>query len=559
MKFHVPIMELESAVDSISNTMYSLKSVQKIEFYDPYNTVIEWANYTFFKKKLPLYRASRLCNKMGANSLTLANLPQNTTLSGPLLLQFELSYGGRLYCVGPDRGLADDDCYKYLARYAGRYHFNMTQQQLVDTLKKGPVNTIYYLKATKKDITLTSSFVGYTGCVSKGSPPIYADKDDLHELYYQKMHSSFETVVQLLDNQVGLLSDSLHSFTLQSVKLLLLGQDDSWIGELNRYSPKFLLNHHNQQDMFPDFQKFFRNTVVKSKDDLIFRFTNATVLKELPLRTRLQIVSSFRQFTVSLKHRLRNLIFEISPDTVPDVPNTVLYKQEQNPVTFLNYITSLLPDADENLVVEAHILITNKKSSLLRDLAEINQLDMPVLYLSRFDFISSREDNGSGLSSQKPSPASSLTRIKRGAWGKFWARILDVASGDDVKMVQTLESANSANEFTMQKALADLSKTNFDIKDSMSQLGSTIGNITSQQQNLFSQVQYLTTTLAGTYAYYEHLAHTNQQSAMLASEYSALILQTILALDSLRKAQSLVSSAVTGTMDLSQVDTRTLY
>jgi hypothetical protein len=109
MRFHVPIMELESAVDSISNTMYSLKSVQKIEFYDPYNTVIEGANYTFFKKKLPLYRASRLCNKMGANPLTLANLPQNTTLSGPLLLQFELSYGGRLYCVGPDRGFVDDD------------------------------------------------------------------------------------------------------------------------------------------------------------------------------------------------------------------------------------------------------------------------------------------------------------------------------------------------------------------------------------------------------------------------------------------------------------------
>jgi hypothetical protein len=236
-----------------------------------------------------------------------------------------------------------------------------------------------------------------------------------------------------------------------------------------------------------------------------------------------------------------------------------LYKREQNPVTFLNYITSLLPDADENLVVETFILITNKKSSLLRDLAEIKQLDMPVLYLSRFDFISSKEDNGSGSSSQKPSPVSSLTRIKRGAWGRFWSRILDVASGDDVKIVQTLESANSANEFTMQKALAGLSKTNFDIKDSMSQLGSTIGNITSQQQNLFSQVQYLTTTLAGTYSYYEQLAHTNQQSAMLASEYSALILQTILALDSLRKAQSLVSSAVTGTIDLSQVDTRTLY
>jgi hypothetical protein len=229
---------------------------------------------------------------MGFNPLSLANLPQNTTLSGPLLLQFELSYGGRLFCVGPDKGFVDDDCYKYLACNAGRYHFNMTQQQLLDTLKKGPVNTIYYLKATKKDIALTSSFVGYTGCVSRGSPPIYADKDDLHELYYQKMHSSFETVVQQLDDQVGLLSDSLHSFTLQSLKLPLLDQDDSWIGELNRYSPKFLLNHHNQHDMFPDFQKFFRNTVVKSKDDLIFRFTNTTVLKELPLRTRLQIAPS---------------------------------------------------------------------------------------------------------------------------------------------------------------------------------------------------------------------------------------------------------------------------
>jgi hypothetical protein len=110
----------------------------------------------------------------------------------------------------------------------------------------------------------------------------------------------------------------------------------------------------------------------------------------------------------------------------------------------------------------------------------------------------------------------------------------------------------------MQKALADLSKTNFDMKDSLSHLGFTIGNITSQQHNLFSQVQYLTTTLAGTFSFYEHLAHTNQQSTMLASEYSALILQTILTLNSLQQAQSLVSTAVTGT-DLSQVDTRTVY
>jgi hypothetical protein len=182
---------------------------------------------------------------MGFSPLSLANLPQNTTLSGPLLLQFELSYSGRLFCVGPDRGFVDEVCYKYLASNAGRYHFNMTQQQLVDTLKKGPVNTIYYLKATKKDIALTSSFVGYTGCVSKGSPPIYADKDDLHESYYHKML----LLVQQLDDQVGLLSDSLHSFTLQSLKLPLIGQDDNWIGELNRYSPKFLLNHHNQHSV----------------------------------------------------------------------------------------------------------------------------------------------------------------------------------------------------------------------------------------------------------------------------------------------------------------------
>jgi hypothetical protein len=88
--------------------MYSLKSIQKIEFYDPYNTVIEGANYTFFKKKLPLYRASRLCNKMGFSPLSLANLLQNTALPGPLLLQFELSYSGRLFCVGPDKGFVDD-------------------------------------------------------------------------------------------------------------------------------------------------------------------------------------------------------------------------------------------------------------------------------------------------------------------------------------------------------------------------------------------------------------------------------------------------------------------
>jgi hypothetical protein len=103
--------------------------------------------------------------------------------------------------------------------------------------------------------------------------------------------------------------------------------------------------------MYPDFQHFFRNTVIKSQDDLIFQFVNSTVLKGLPPRTHLQIVSSFRQFTISLKHRLGNLILVISPDTAPDIPNTVLYKQEQNPVTYMKWGMSLLPDADENLEI----------------------------------------------------------------------------------------------------------------------------------------------------------------------------------------------------------------
>jgi hypothetical protein len=90
-------------------------------------------------------------------------------------------------------------------------------------------------------------------------------------------------------------------------------------------------------------------------------------------------------------------------------------------------------------------------------------------------------------------------------------------------------------------------------------LSFTLGNITNKQQTMFSQVSYLNSLSSSTMSFFEQVAHANQQSTMLASEYSALLLQTALVLDSLQRAQRLVATAISGSLDLTQIDARTLY
>jgi hypothetical protein len=236
---------------------------------------------------------------------------------------------------------------------------------------------------------------------------------------------------------VSQLTDSLHSFTLLTVKLPLKDSAEIWTRDLKAYAPTFLLNHHNKFSAWPYFQRFFTSTVNQTQNSNLISF---------------------------------------------------LFKPNQNPVIFLNWMASLFLDTEELFLVESYILIYNKKSSLLRDLAEIKQLDLPRHYLSRSDYTAS---------------ASTKPRSKRSTWGKFWAGVLIMASSEDIKKVQTVEHENSLNEFSMQAALSKLSKTNYQLKDSLSQLSLTLGNITNKQQMMFSQVSYLNSIISYTMSFFE--------------------------------------------------------
>jgi hypothetical protein len=189
--------------------------------------------------------------------------------------------------------------------------------------------------------------------VQDGKPNPKPPLSDARALYYEKLHTNFESITETLEDQVSQLTDSLHSFTLLAVKLPLKDSAEIWNRDLKAYAPTFLLNHHNKFSAWPHFQRFFTSTVNQTMDDLIHDFTDPAVLKELPIRVRYQILDAFRQFTLSLKYRLTALISEFNPELRPDIQNTFLLKPNQNPVTFLNWMASLFLDASSSTTKNA--------------------------------------------------------------------------------------------------------------------------------------------------------------------------------------------------------------
>jgi hypothetical protein len=567
LAYSIPVLELEAVTTTLRFSLGSLKNAHEFSYYLPLKTTIGSSNITLFQRKMPLYLASRLCNTEGLTPLNIDNLPKDASFRQGILLQTEMAVGEAesLFCVGPSVTSLGDDCFQAISHHVSHLQFYKTKKDLVAALSAAK-GKVHYLGVNSTHFYLTRSNVGFSGCIEKGNITHTTPQNDLHPLYYEKLYQSFERFIDAIESQVNKISDIAHQLSISSIHPPMISSSLEVTPEsVLNLLPQYLVNHHNPINQFPDFQQFFRDTVNVSRDDVISRFTDTMVLKGLPVKTRLQLSGVYKQFMLGLKYRLTTLIKELDPEAKPDIPNTVLFKPDQTASSFIFFMMTLITDIEEDSLVEVYLIITNKKISLLRDIAELEHLDLSLPFLSRADFHSYRRGQllKSSLPSEvpkvEPKASKTTTRKKRSAWGKFWSNILEVASSEDVTRVQIIESQNSANEFSMQTALSKLSRTNFDLKNSMQDMANTVGNLTTQQQTMFNQIHSVVERFGGTLTFYSSLAQSHQQAVYLSSEYSSLHLQVLLTLDTMQKAQTLLLTAISGIADPTQIEIRALH
>ena len=91
--------------------------------------------------------------------------------------------------------------------------------------------------------------------------------------------------------------------------------------------------------------------------------------------------------------RLGTFVSHLQGEKEIDIPYNLLFRTDQNPVTFIYFMKGLIADLNENLLVESFIILQNTKAALLQDLAAILELPTVVPLISHNDFVKSVEKN----------------------------------------------------------------------------------------------------------------------------------------------------------------------
>ena len=125
----------------------------------------------------------------------------------------------------------------------------------------------------------------------------------------------------------------MHSLVSDSFVIPLENSDQDLIPQILKLIPEYLANHENQQILYVNFEKFFRETVSISKEAVIRHLTVKSYLKTLSNRSQKVILGSLIQFKTEIKTRLGTFVSRLQEESSIDIP----YNLEQ--------IKTLLPSS----------------------------------------------------------------------------------------------------------------------------------------------------------------------------------------------------------------------
>ena len=148
-------------------------------------------------------------------------------------------------------------------------------------------------------------------------------------------------------------------------------------------------------------------------------------------------------------------------------------------------------------------------------------------------------------------------RFKR-SWGSFWGGVFSLATSDDIQLIQQHEMKIGEHEMDLSNAFRNFTGTNSILFDSLNRVTSSISELTQKEGSLFTEIQTLMEQEENGLEALQALTKTLDKTTALTIQYLNIQTQTTLLLHSLQKTQTLISSALSNTMDTSQIPTNIL-
>jgi len=587
--YEVPITQIENTIDTLTFKLASMQYASDIETLQPETHVSNQVTFTVLKLALPLTTAKVVCETHELRALTLTDVTKDFKSPLPFIFNFQIiTDSNGITCVTPLTILNEDQCLAQMLQVTGNSLGFSTTLQIKQYLLSNYDNNAVYLSLARNEYRFTNISFGSSACL--GELPIQSSTDAkrLHEHFFSKLNDAYVSIFDLADAVTSRLADSIHSITAEENILSPLKVDETLLtSEILNSLPKVLPNNHPTQSEFPNFGKFFKNSLKKGQDIVLLKLKHmSSIIENLPKRHKRILLASLNQFNSATTQRLISLAKSYQGRSNNDVTitNDFLYVPEQHPGTFVNFIRTFIDNPDENILAEAFIIIHNQKTMLFQDISYILSIDYTPEHITRSQFSKIAREltsnitltliwlNKSSKLTQQPEHISttaattaitanpttttvrSPSRSKR-SWGGFWGSVFALATQDDITKIYQHELDVDHNNIYVAQTIQNLTKTNYNLIGSLQSVSSGVKNLIDKEKTIFSQIQHIMlteTTLMGTLS---SIINTVDRSTTLTAEYLSFQTQTMLLLYSVQTLQTLVGALLSNTLDVSQIPT----
>ena len=560
LSHRLPLMELETAIDNEIYRLESLRHSSDLNFFRP--EVVKRRNYyfTLFRRSMPMALAVQLCKTISLQVLDIQNMPKTFGTTDVILLQLEISVHDTVICTGPSLVLKGQDCLSYMLQYTESREFFRRAPELEKYLKENYLEQTLALACNDTNYFFSTSLRGTVGCFGAMEERTRDAVQRQHDIYYSQLYSISLALLSAIDTCTNSIDETVHSLAAETFSALLGNPHEDLAVQIYNAVPSYLPDHLNKLDAYQHFQTFFKKSMLESQEGFIGNLKNMTLIQTLSERNKKLILGSLNQYQMELKIRLADFISSMNPGVAMEVSSSVLMKQTQNPVSFIQFIQGLVINLDEAVLSEAFIILQNIKYSLLQDVGAVlkEKVYIPSLSHSDFSTILRKEQSSTQLLRQDLKSSSvSLTRSKR-SWSSFWSTVWGTATEDDIKEVFSNEIDLSRHEVDLESKILNVSKTNTHLTDSLQRFSASVQTLEKRQGKLFSDIGDVLSASEKFYDNIKSLYELQDKGLWLSSEYLSVINSITLILHTLSKVQSLIETSLSNELDFTQVPTASL-
>lgn len=598
----IPILEIESTIDTLATKLHTLRYASTLDNLQPLILISKNTTITLFQTPLPLVTSFSLCNTLNMPPLTLSNIPSDLQPSTPILLHFQVSVlPTSITCTTPTTTLLDESCLNTIVSYASQKILFTSIKELQQHLSTSFLNKIIYLQAYQNTITFTDAPFGKSACLGTYSSSTPKNIQSLHNHFFLKLNSVYTNIYDFLDQTTTHLSDTLHSITSDSyIPPIPLYNNTIMEKAISTNTLQQLPSSPNAFHEYYQFCLFFNSTLLNTTELKFLSLSNTKYISQLPMRHKKIILSSLLQFHHTLQYRIKSLIslFDSSITSIT-IPTTLLFNNTQNPLSFLNLIRDFYPHPSEDILAEIFIILQNTKSTLFQDLSFIFDKTYIPNLVSRSQYVyslrqtsrqrhiklptHSENRNTSTLPhlhiNLHPSSRTSQNKVttfpitpsvhsgvvstsaqprQKRSWGTFWGGVFNLATQEDITKVYQHELAIGENELSISTALRNITYTNAHLLTSLQTVSTSINSLLANERHLFAELNDIITQEKDDIALLYTLSNTIDKTTSLVSEYQSLQSQTTLLIHSISNIQNLISSALTNTIDTTQIPSNLL-